>query len=299
MAGAIDAYVRVAKPGIVLGNLVAATGGALLASRGRLDLALVAPTLAGILLMVASACVLNNLLDRDLDKKMQRTRNRILVQGRMTPGAAIRYASIMGAAGTAVLVSATNALATVIVLFGFAIYVGVYTTYLKPSSRHSTAFGSLAGAAPPLAGYCSVSNRFDTGAWVLLAMFILWQLPHFYAIAIVRAEDYAAASIPALPVTRPVSVAKRHIIGYVLGFVPVSLMLTVSGYTGSLYLVVAAAVGLGWLGIAMSGWRATDEKRWARRLFSFSILTILTLSLMMSVDALGPTAPIVLTNSVP
>ncbi len=277
-------YLAVAKPGIVLGNLVSAAGGFFLASRGSVNFALLLATALGISLVVASGCVFNNYIDRDIDGKMQRTRNRVLVLGLISPSAVLFYGALLGLGGFALLYGATNVLATLIVLLGFVIYVGLYSLYLKRNSVYGTLVGSLSGAAPPLAGYCAVSNHFDLGALILLLIFSLWQMPHSYAIAIFRLQDYTAAAIPVLPVARGVAAAKKHIVLYVAAFVVAALLLTVGRYTGFNYLAVAAAMGGYWLHMAWSGHKAADDRVWARKLFVFSILIIMALSVMMSVD---------------
>ena len=280
----------VAKPGIIFGNLVTAAGGFLLAAKGRIDLAVLLPTIIGISLVVASGCVFNNCVDRKMDRKMARTRNRVLAQGLMSPKVAVFYASLLGIAGTALLRAATNTLSVVIVLTGFAIYVGVYSLYLKRNSVYATLIGSLAGATPPLAGYCAVGGRFDLGALILLMIFSLWQIPHSCAIAIFRFDDYAAAAIPVLPVKLGMSVVKKHIVGYILVFMMATLMLTFGGYTGYSYLAVAATLGLLWLHMALTGFKASDDRLWAKKLFTFSLITIFILSVMMSIDFMVPAA---------
>jgi protoheme IX farnesyltransferase len=176
----------------------------------------------------------------------------------------------------------------VIVLAGLTIYVGVYSLYLKRHSVYSALIGSLAGATPPLAGYCAVTGRFDLGAVTLLSIFSLWQMPHCYAIAVFRFDDYTAAAIPVLPVKRGTAAAKKHMVGYILAFMAATLMLTVGGYTGYSTLAVATGLGLSWLYMAWSGYQASDERLWAKKLFIFSILTIFILSFMMSIDFTAP-----------
>jgi len=286
----IKNYILVTKPGIIVGNLITAAGGFLLASKGRIDIAVLLPTIIGISLVVAAGCVFNNYIDRNMDRKMNRTRSRVLAQRLMSPKVAVFYASLLGITGAALLWSATNMLSIVIVLTGFTIYVGAYSLCLKHNCVYAALIGSLAGAAPPLAGYCAVSSRFDMGALILLSIFSLWQIPHSYAIAIFRFDDYAAASIPVLPVKQGIAAAKKHIVGYILAFTAASLMPTLGGYTGYSYLVVAAASGLSWLYLALAGYRRSDDRRWAKKLFVFSIVTIFTLSVMMSIDTTVPAA---------
>jgi heme o synthase len=183
---------------------------------------------------------------------------------------------------------ATNMLAVVIVLGGLVIYVGVYSLYMKRNSVYSALIGSLAGATPPLAGYCAVTGRFDMGALILLGIFTLWQMPHCYAIAVFRLDDYAAAGIPVLPTRQGTAAARKHIIGYILAFLAATLMLTFGGYTGYSTFAVAIVLGTSWIYMAWTGYKASDERNWAKRLLIFSILTIFILSVMMSVDFTAP-----------
>lgn len=280
----IKQYLQVTKPGIIFGNLISVVGGFLLASKGSIDYPLFISTLLGVSLVVASGCVFNNYIDRDIDKKMERTKNRVLVKGLISPSVSLVYATILGIAGFALLYIAADLLAMWLAVMGFVVYVGVYSLYMKRHSVYGTLIGSLSGAAPPVIGYCAVTNEFDTGALILLAIFSLWQMPHSYAIAIFRFKDYQAANIPVLPVVKGISVAKNHITVYILAFMVATLMLTLSGYAGYKYLVVAAAVSVWWLGMALRGYNTENDSIWARKLFVFSIVAITSLSVMMSID---------------
>ena len=277
-------YLQVTKPGIIFGNLISVVGGFLLASKGDIDYPLFIATLLGVSLVVASGCVFNNYIDRDIDSVMERTKNRPLVRGLIDPKISLVYASVLGVAGMALLLVAANVVAMLIAVVGFVVYVGVYSLYMKRKSVYGTLVGSLSGAAPPVIGYCAVTGQFDTGALILLLIFSLWQMPHSYAIAIFRFKDYQAANIPVLPVIKGISVAKNHIILYIIAFMFATLMLAISGYAGYKYLIVAAAVSVWWLGMALSGYKTTNDRVWARKLFVFSIVAITSLSVMMSVD---------------
>jgi heme o synthase len=299
MPARIKNYLLVAKPGIVFGNLISAAAGFFLASKGRIDGLALPATLLGISLVVASGCVFNNCADREIDRKMIRTRHRALARGLISPKLAVIYASILGLAGLALLGAAANLLAVVIVLAGLVIYVGLYSLYLKRHSVYAPLIGSLAGAAPPLAGYCAVTGRFDLGAVILLSIFSLWQMPHCYAIAVFRSDDYTVAAIPVLPVKQGTAAAQKHMVGYILAFMAATLMLTLGGYTGYTTSAVAAVLGLSWLYLVWSGYKAKGERLWARQLFIFSILTIFILSLMMSIDFTAPVPPAMLLTYAP
>lgn len=296
MLALLKQYLNLAKPGIVFGNLISVTGGFFLASRGDVNLALYLATALGVSLVIASGCVFNNYIDRDIDQKMERTRNRVLAQGLVSPAHAIVYAFALGVAGVALLYAATNTLAVMLVLMGFVVYVGLYSLWLKRGSVYGTLVGSLSGAAPPVVGYCAVSNEFDAGAAILLLIFSLWQMPHSYAIAIFRFNDYQAANIPVLPVIKGISAAKRQIVLYIAAFVVATLMLTLSGYAGYSYFVVAALSGAYWLWMGVSGYKAADDRVWARKLFTFSIISITMLSVMMSVDFISSPEQVLVTS---
>jgi protoheme IX farnesyltransferase len=290
MSATIGNYWRITKPGIIAGNLISVTGGFLLASKGNVKTDLLLLTIAGVSLVIASGCVVNNCADKNLDRLMARTCHRALARGLVPRYAALLYAAILGAAGVALLWTTKNLLTLSIVLAGFIIYAGIYTLYLKRQSVYAALIGSLAGAAPPLAGYCAASNRFDSGALILLFIFSLWQMPHFYSIAIFRLEDYAAAAIPVVPLKLGIFATKKHIMGYILAFTVATLLLTVMGYTGYHYFMVALALCVVWLFLAWAGFKASDDRLWAKKLFTYSIVTIFVLSMMMSIDCVRPPA---------
>ena len=281
-------YFLVTKPWIVLANLLSAAGGFLLAAHGHIDMVLFSNTMTGIALVVASGCVFNNYIDRNTDIKMARTNHRVLANRLIPLKAAILYASLLGIGGVAILWFGTQMLSLVIVLLGFTIYVIIYSLHLKYNSAYSTVIGSLAGAAPPLAAYCAVSNHFDLGAIIVLAMFSLWQIPHSYAITIYRYDDYASAKIPVMPVKMSIRTTKNNIFSHIIAFILATQMLTIFGYTGYAYFIVATVLGLCWLHLAWSGYKASNDHLWAKKMYTFSILTIFILSIMMSLDFTTP-----------
>ena len=154
LCGYFHRYVQVTKPGIIIGNLIATTGGFLLASRGNIDGVLMLATLLGISLVVASGCVINNCIDRDIDSCMQRTRTRVTVTGEMSVLAALAHGIVLGIAGFALLAWYVTVAALIFAVLGFVVYVGIYSLYMKRNSVHGTLVGSLSGAVPPVVGYC-------------------------------------------------------------------------------------------------------------------------------------------------
>lgn len=276
-------YYLITKPGIILGNLVTVIGGFALASRGNLDWKLFFGTLLGLSLVIASACVFNNYIDRESDRKMERTKDRALAKGTLSIRAALTYGSILGFLGIAALYSFTNLLATLIALFGFLVYVVLYSLY-KYHTIYGTLIGSISGALPPVIGYVAVTNRFDIGAQLLFVILVLWQMPHFYAIAIYRMKEYQAASIPTLPSIKGIDVTKKHMLAYITAFVPTSFLLTFFGYTGYVYLIAIGAMGGYWLYLSWQGFTSKNDTRWGRQMFMYSLATVVILSTMISLD---------------
>ncbi|MBO1519654.1 heme o synthase [Oceanisphaera pacifica] len=281
----IRPYLKVTKPGIIMGNLISVAGGFFMAARGNIDWSLMWATVLGLSLVVASGCAINNCIDRDIDVRMQRTRHRVTVTGELSGRAALIYGLILGVIGFFVLAIFTNAVALSFAVLGYVVYVGVYSLYMKRQSVYGTLVGSLSGAVPPVVGYCAVTGQFDMGAAILLLMFSLWQMPHSYAIAIFRYQDYAAANIPVLPVAESVAKAKRQIVLYIAVFCLVTTLLPLSGYTGLTFMAVSCATSLWWLVLAFNGfYKGVEEKGWARRVFVLSIITITAISLTMALD---------------
>lgn len=203
----IKEYYRLAKPGIVYGNALVAAAGFLYASAGRVDWLLCLAMLAGLSLVVASACVFNNYFDRDIDKKMTRTKSRALASGSISAQNALAYAAVLGLAGAAILFFFTNLLALSVAAAGWAIYVALYTP-LKHVTPQALWVGAIAGATPPVAGYVAVTNTLDSTALAFFIFLFIWQVPHFLGIAAYRYDEYVAAGIPLL-ITKPTARGKK------------------------------------------------------------------------------------------
>ncbi len=280
----IKHYYLLTKPGIIFGNLITTVGGFALASKGYFDIWLFLATFVGLAGVIASACVFNNYIDRESDKKMARTQNRALVKGLISGRNAIYFAIFLSLAGFSILILYTNLLATLVALVGFLFYVVLYS-FGKYLSVFGTAIGSIAGAVPPVVGYCAVTNQIDAGAILLFLILVLWQMPHFFSIAVYRFDDYVAASIPVLPVVRGMRTTKIRMLIYIIAFIPTTLLLTVFGYTGYAYLIVATLLGIAWLFLCIKGFKVDNDKLWARKMFLFSLVTITVLCPLIALDA--------------
>lgn len=276
-------YYLLTKPGIILGNLITTAGGFALASKGRFDLPLFLSMMIGLGLVIGSACVCNNYIDRIIDAKMARTKNRALAAGLIAPWKAIFFSVCLGAVGMILLSLFTNPLATWIAGLGFIVYVGIYTQ-LKKRTIHATLIGSVAGAIPPVVGYTAASSQLDVAALLLFAVLVFWQMPHFLAIAIYRYDDYFAASIPVLPIIKGALATKVQMLFYCVAFALATLLFIPLGLVGQAYFIVAAALSGIWISIAISGFKAENDKFWARSMFRFSLIVITALCAMLSFD---------------
>jgi protoheme IX farnesyltransferase len=185
-------------------------------------------TLIGLSFVIASSCVFNNYIDRHVDAKMARTKKRALATGEISIKNALIFGILLGLIGGSLLLIYTNLLTFFIAFAGFLIYVFPYS-FGKYRTSYGTLIGSIAGAAPPLVGYCAVSNHFDLGALILFLIVVFWQMPHFYAIALYRFNDYSRAGIPVLPVKKGAYVTKMHMVLYTVAFIIAAVMLTVVG----------------------------------------------------------------------
>jgi len=283
----IKVYYRLTKPGIIYGNMIAAIAGFLLASKNGFNVWLFIATMAGIALVIAAGCVFNNYTDIYIDGKMTRTKKRALVTGEIKPRSALIFGIVLAIIGFSILALWTNWLTVLVGVVGIVDYVALYAV-AKRKTVHGTLVGTISGAAPPVAGYVAVTNQFDTGAMLLFAVMVVWQMAHFYAIAMFRASDYKAAHIPVLPLKQGMKTTKINIVLYICAFIVASLLLPLFGYAGYSYSVVVVVLGLVWLYVAVSGFRTTADILWARTVFKFSLYVLLGFSVMV---ALGNVLP--------
>ena len=279
----IHEYYRLVKPGIIYGNLLNVAGAFLLASRGSINFILFAITLLGIALIIASGCVFNNYLDRDIDAQMERTKKRALVRGTISGNSALIFASVLGILG-AISLLFTNLLTLVIALFGLFAYVCLYSLWSKRYTVHSTLIGAISGAIPPVVGYCAVTNSLDTGAIILFLILAAWQLPHAFAIAVYRFDDYKAAAIPVLPVQKGIFVTKVYMALSTGLFFCSILSLYLFGYTGIVYLIALSALSFAWLALSIAGFFTSNDTLWGQRMFLLSLVIIFSFCVLIAID---------------
>ncbi len=289
-------YYELTKSGLVFGNIVAVIAGFLLGQSvagfgmPAAKAGMLAGAIIGLGLVMASGCVFNNYIDRDIDAKMERTKRRALVTRRVSERNAIVFGAVLGVLGFAALAMSTNAVAVAVAGVGFVFYVFVYTIGTKRRSPYGTAMGAIAGATPPVVGYAAAAGRLDLAAFILFAIMFTWQMPHFFAIAIRRKEDYAAAKVPVLPVRSGIARTKLSMAVYIIEFIAASSLLAVFGYAGAPYLAVALLLGIVWFVLAVRGFGITGiehDRRWARGMFYFSLFVMVALFGAIGIGALA------------
>lgn len=283
-------YYRLAKPGIIYGNLLTAIAGFLLACKGNFGsytLILFIATMLGVACVIGSACVFNNYIDRNIDKVMQRTKRRATVTGNISKRSILIYGTILGLLGFYFLLSFTNLLVVSLGLLAYLDYI-IFYGYSKRHSVHGTVVGSVSGALPIVAGYCAVTQKLDIVALALFLILVFWQMPHFYAIAMFRSKDYAAARIPVLPLVKGNTVTKRYMVAYIVAFIAATVWIWALGYGNYIYLTLVLGMGLAWLWLGIKGFKTKEDNNWAKQMFLTSLLIILFLSLILSVGTLLP-----------
>lgn len=288
MRDTIRAYYSLTKPGVLYGNAITTVAGYLFATGRHLDFILFAATVLGSTFVIASACVINNYFDQDIDRLMERTSKRAIIAGLVSPKGALAFGIILGLVGFSILAWLTNGLVVVLGAVGFIDYVFFYAMLSKRLSWHGTLVGSISGAIPVLAGYCAVSGRIDINAALVFLILFFWQMPEFYSIAIYRRKEYAKAKVPVISVVKGVTFTKVAILIYTLAYVICTLLLAVWGKAGYVYLVVMLILGAQWINHGLKAFKAKDSDKWARKMFRLSLVNLLVFSFLISVDTWLP-----------
>lgn len=280
-------YYYLTKPGLIYGNLLTVAGGYLYGAMRHPDILTLLGVVIGSALVMASGTVINNIYDRHIDKHMKRTKKRALVTGSIRPRHAAYYAITLAIIGLTLLALFTNWLTVLLGFLGLITYAGVYT-YAKPRTVHATLLGTIPGALPPLAGYIAATNRVDASFWILFTLMACWQMAHFYAIAIYRQKDYAAANIPVITVHSGVPVAKRLILLFGCAYMISAVMLAFLGDAGLLFLIIMIPLSTWWLFIIIKGLRTDDAVAWARKVFFISLILLPSLCIALAINAWAP-----------
>ena len=266
-----------AKPRLSTLVLVTASGGLALAP-GRIGVARAVLTLLGTAAVVGAANALNNFIEREIDARMRRTRERPLPAGRVEPFVALGLGIAIPLFAIPMLAQVANRLTAFLALVAIVTYVLVYTP-MKQRSTLALFVGAVPGAIPPLMGWTAVTGRIDPGGLALFSLLFFWQLPHFLAVSMYLKEDYARGGLRVFALVHGDERTKRWIVATTLALLPASLALLPLGLAGPGYAIVAAASGAALLLFALRGLRRRESTRWAR---SFFLATLLHLTLLFA-----------------
>ena len=278
-------YVTLTKPRI-MSLLVLTAACAMVAAAGG------APSLTALIALViggglacGGASALNHVIDRDIDRLMgPRTASRPVAAGRISPGRAVVFASVLLAFSFGVMAGFDNLLAAALALCGGAYYVVVYTLWLKRTTPQNIVIGGAAGAIPTLSGWASANGHLGLGAVFLFSIVLVWTPPHFWALALLLERQYAAARIPMMPVVRGARATARKVVVYSVVLVALTVVPGVIGTFGVAYVIAALGLGVVFVALAWRLWRDGTPAR-AAVLFHFSLLYLALLFLAVALDA--------------
>ncbi|VFP81200.1 Protoheme IX farnesyltransferase [Buchnera aphidicola (Cinara kochiana kochiana)] len=277
------------KPGIVLGNLISLFGGFFLASRSNLVVFLLIKVIFGIFLVISASCILNNIIDRNIDKKMNRTKNRILCTNIDYKIINILFvlAFFFISLGFFIFYQYINFISMIIAMIGVFFYVFIYSLFLKKKSCYSTLIGSISGSVPPIIGYVTINNKLNGCCLILFFIFIFWQIAHAYSIIIYRNKDYNMANIPTIVTVYSFRYTKICISICIMNMFFCNLLLYYFCYVHFFYFFCTSFFIFLWFVFSIVGNMFFYScKKWSRTMFFISIFVIFLVSLMLSLNFL-------------
>ena len=275
-------FLTLTKPIVVLLLLVTTYAGMVVGGKAWPSFSLTFWTLLGGFMAAGGSSAINQYIDRDLDKNMQRTQKRPLAAGRMTPAEGLAFGLALSILSFYIYAAFVNLLAAFLSLAGITYYVVLYSILLKKATVQNIVIGGGAGAIPPLVGWAAATGSLNIPALFLFAIVFMWTPPHFWALAIVRKKDYARAGVPMMPVVRGEKETRWQILIYTLELVAVTLLMPVFKFTGTIYLVSALVLGIWLIYTAWQVWRVEGNKiAWKMYRYSSMYLAFIFLALML------------------
>ena len=273
------------KPIVVVLLLVTTFAGMVIGAQEWPPLGLAFWTMVGGFMAAGGCGAINQVIDQKDDEQMQRTQKRPIPSGRLTSGEGLAFGVALLAGSFYVMVAFVNLLAALLSLAGMVYYVLIYSILLKKKTVQNIVIGGGAGAIPPLVGWAAATGNLNIPSLFLFAIIFMWTPPHFWALALVRRNDYARAGVPMLPVIRGEKETRWQILVYTIELVILTLILPFFGLGGSIYLVGAAVLGLWLLGTAWYVWKQGGNKL-AWKMYRYSSMYLAFLFTVMMVDAL-------------
>ena len=237
----------------------------------------------GIGMAASSAAAINHILDARADQVMSRTRNRPLPTGQINQRQALLFALTLALVSMLILGIWVNLLTAILTFFSLIGYAVIYTAWLKRATPQNIVIGGAAGAAPPVLGWAAVTGEVHSSALILFLIIFIWTPPHFWALAIYRRHDYAAADVPMMPVTHGVEFTRWQILFYTIILILVTLLPWLTGMSGLVYLAGSIVLNLGFLGYAIAMMRPRSEQL-AMQMFNYSVIYLMALFAFLLID---------------
>jgi heme o synthase len=276
-------FYALTKPRVVQLIVFCAVIGMLMATPGLPDLQVALAATAGIWLVAAAAAAFNCLVEQHIDARMARTAWRPTARGQLTNTQTLTFSGLLCAAGSALLYFAVNPLTMWLTFATFVGYAVIYTVLLKPMTPQNIVIGGASGAMPPVLGWAAIRGDVGYEALIMCLIIFLWTPPHFWALALYRAEDYRKSGLPMLPITHGAEFTRLHVLLYTLVLFAGTLLPFVTGMSGVVYLVAAVLLNGGFVGYALKLWRRYSDQL-ARKTFRFSITYLSLLFAALLVD---------------
>jgi len=277
-------FFALSKPLIVGLLLITTYGGLVIGAKEWPSFSLTLWTLIGGALAAGGSSALNQYIDRELDKHMQRTAKRPLADRRLADAEGLSFGLGLSLVSYYILACFVNGLAALLSLAGIIYYVILYSLWLKKATVQNIVIGGGAGAIPPMVGYAAATGHLDWTAWILFAIIFMWTPPHFWALAIVRMKDYEKAGVPMLPVVRGEIETRKQIFIYTVELVLVTLLLPILNLAGNIYLVSSLVFGGALLYAAWAVWKQGGNKV-AWRMYRWSSTYLVFIFLAIMIDA--------------
>jgi protoheme IX farnesyltransferase len=280
----IKDFFALSKPLIVGLLLITTYGGLVIGGKEWPSFSLTMWTLLGGALAASGSSALNQYIDRELDRNMQRTAKRPMADGRLTHAEGLAFGLGLSLGSYYILAAFVNSLAALLSLAGIIYYVILYSIWLKKATVQNIVIGGGAGAIPPLVGYAAATGTLDLTAWILFAIIFMWTPPHFWALAIVRMKDYKNAGVPMMPVVRGELETRKQILVYTIELVIVTLLLPILNLAGTVYLVSSLVLGGALLYAAWAVWKYGGNKL-AWRMYKWSSSYLVFIFVAIVIDA--------------
>ena len=281
---AVSDFIALLKPRVM--SLVVFTGFAgVIVAPGEIHPVIAAIAVLCIAIATGASGAINMWYERDLDARMERTRNRPLPAGRMEPETALAFGVILAGGSVMVMALGVNWTAAALLALAIGFYVFVYTIWLKRRTPQNIVIGGAAGAFPPMIGWAAVTGDISIGGIALFALIFMWTPPHFWALALYKCDDYEKAGVPMLPVVSGIRETKRQILLYTVLLLPVSLVPWWIGTASLAWGVLAAALGILFVALGVKVW-FDETERAPRQMFRYSLLYLTVLFAALIVDSL-------------